>query len=184
MEVDELMDDDLFADLYGEDEPPKTTAPPPVKASKPASPVNTPAAVPPVAPQRNPEASYSQAQQLPEPAAPQVTAQKAIDPRAPPPSVNVHNASTKIENPYAAEDDADNYSGWDAAVATGGGAGGHSGQSGHGIHNNDGASCGYDGMGAAGYGDPQATGSPAIKEDGCVFKLHFFLGFQAFWRII
>ncbi|CAZ81888.1 unnamed protein product [Tuber melanosporum] len=171
MEADELMDDDLFADLYGEDEPPKTSLPAPVKVAKPASPVNTPAAAAPaVVPQRDPEASYSQAQQPQEPAAPQVTAQRAIDPRAPPPSVNVHNASTKIENPYAAEDDADNYSGWDAAAATGGaGAGGHSGQGGHGIHSNDGGSCGYDGMGAAGYGDPQATGSPAIKEDGKMF---------------
>ena len=130
--------------------------------------------------------SYPEAQQqLQEMAAPPAAVQKAIDPRAPPPSVNI--TPIKIENPYSAEDDADGYSGWDAAGATGasgntGGAGvlGGATAAGGGASQENG-SYGYDGMGAGGYGDPQATGSPAIKEDGCVSILHFSCFLFALW---
>lgn len=132
--------------------------------------------------------SYPEAQQqLQEMAAPPAAVQKAIDPRAPPPSVNI--TPIKIENPYSAEDDADGYSGWDAAGATGasgntGGAGvlGGATAAGGGASQENG-SYGYDGMGAGGYGDPQATGSPAIKEDGCVSILHFSCFLFALWAL-
>jgi len=181
MEADELMDDDLFADLYGEEEetPKGPTAEP---AKQQAAPVPHPAVVPP----QQHEVSYPEAQQqLQEMATTPAAVQKAIDPRAPPASVNI--TPIKIENPYSTEDDADGYSGWDAAAAAGasgntGGAGVVGGAAAGGANQENG-SYGFDGMGAGGYGDPQATGSPAIKEDGCVSILHFSCFLFALWAL-
>lgn len=97
-------------------------------------------------------------------------AQKAVDPRAPPPPqpTAVNQQPTKVENnPYALEEEVDNYTGWDAAVSgVDGGVGGND-NGGYGGY-------GYDASGGAGaYGDGNASGSPAIKEDGCVFILNF-----------
>jgi hypothetical protein len=177
---------------YGEEEEPsKASTTEPAKQQhqqqqqqqqqKQAAPVPYPADAPP----QPHEVSFPEAQpQLQELATPPVPVQKAIDPRAPPTSVNITHP-IKMENRYTGEDDADEYSGWDAAVAAGtaantAGTGGPGGVVGGGSGHENG-SYGYDGMGAAGYGDPQATGSPAIKEDGCVSILHFSCCLFALW---
>lgn len=160
------MADSPGSHSYGDDEPSKTTQ---AEQSKPTqAPVSTPAPVvaaaqsaAPITENNVPATSYAQ-EATPIP----TVAQKAVDPRAPPPSqpTPVNQQPVKIENPYAIEEEADTYSGWDAAM------GGSNG-------NDNGAygGYGYDGAGGAGgYGDGQVSGSPAIKEDGCVFILYFF----------
>lgn len=154
-------------DSYGDDEPSK---PRQTDEAKPA-PASAPALAPAVAaaPLSTPfkDNSIPTAAHIQETTLTPVVAQKAVDPRAPPqPAVN--QQPTKVENnPYAIEEEADNYTGWDAAVSgANGGAGGNDsgGYSGY----------GYDASGGAGaYGDGNASGSPAIKEDGCVFILNF-----------
>lgn len=129
----------------------------------PSAPAVAPAA-PPVSTKDNsvPTAAYTQ-EATPIPAA----AQKAVDPRAPPPPqpTVVNQQPTKVENnPYAIEEEADSYTGWGAAVSGANGGGNDNGYGGY----------GYDTSGGAGaYGDGNASGSPAIKEDGCVFILNF-----------
>lgn len=154
-------------DSYGDDEPSKPrqtdeAKPVPVPASAPALAVT---AAPPPAPFKDnnvPTAAHAQEATLTPTAA-----QKAVDPRAPPQPV-MNQQPTKVENnPYVIEEEADNYTGWDAAVsgANGGASGNDNG--GYGGY-------GYDASGGAGaYGDGNASGSPAIKEDGCVFMLNF-----------
>lgn len=151
---------------YGDDEPSKprqTDEAKPVLAPE-AAPVPAVAATPPSALFKDnnvPAAAHAQEATLTPTAA-----QKAVDPRAPPqPAVN--QQLTKLENnPYAIEEEADNYTGWDAAVSGANGAGGND-NGGYGGY-------GYDTSGGAGaYGDGNASGSPAIKEDGCVFILNF-----------
>lgn len=152
---------------YGDDEPSKPRQTDEVKpVSAPASaPALAVTATPPPAPFKDnnvPTAAHAQEATL----TPTV-AQKAVDPRAPPQPI-MNQQPTKVENnPYAIEEEADNYTGWDAAVsgANGGASGNDNG--GYGGY-------GYDASGGAGaYGDGNASGSPAIKEDGCVFMLNF-----------
>jgi hypothetical protein len=81
---------------------------------------------------------------------------KAVDPREPqPPSEVQISPETPTEEQYINQTNP--YNGWDAA---------NMGQA-----SNMNENQGYD-IGSGNYGD-QGTGSPAIKEDGCVFTLSF-----------
>jgi len=157
--TDEPVDDDLFADLYGDDEPPKSNPEPvkPTEASAPAAP-------------SIPEPSKPVAKVTPEVAAPLQAALKAVDPRVPPPSAAPPQQYQPPPQPQQEQihqvadsygyNGQDEYQGWEAAGA---------GQDMMNMNDNK----GYDPMGGInGYGDSQGTGSPAIKEDGCVFTLY------------
>lgn len=154
-------------DSYGDDEPSKPrqtdeAKPAPAPASTPTPAIAT--ALPSTSFKDNSVSATAHAQEA---TLTSTTTQKAIDPRAPPqPAVN--QQPIKVENnPYAIEEEADNYTGWDAAVSGANGGAGGNDNGGYGGY-------GYDASGGAGaYGDGNASGSPAIKEDGCVFILNF-----------
>jgi hypothetical protein len=93
---------------------------------------------------------------------------KAFDPRAPQPPTHPNNQleeePQQEEQQHFMTNQTTDYSGWDTSNMD-------QGQS-----VNDGQ--GYDHMGMNGYGD-QGAGTPAIKEDGCVFTISFLSG----WRL-
>ncbi|KAI5815071.1 hypothetical protein BZA77DRAFT_88605 [Pyronema omphalodes] len=145
---DDQHDDDLFADLYGDE--PVDAAPVAVKKEPTPVTVTTTTQAPAAAPA--PPVSVAQTVQ-PVAAAP---IQKAVDPRAPPQQVVQEEPQQQYNEEYSQND----YSGWDAS------------NMGHEQGHNEGQ--GYDQMGMNGYND-QGAGSPAIKEDGYVFTMNFLL---------
>ncbi|TGZ85621.1 hypothetical protein EX30DRAFT_28908 [Ascodesmis nigricans] len=135
--------DDLFADLYGEDEPRKTEQPKPTPA--PASTAPQPAPL-----EKKPEPLVPQAQSA---------VQKAVDPRQ-------SQGQTALAAPE--EPNYDDHTETQAQYSWGAPT--------QGAPNNQNRG-GYEetshGEGNNGYsGGDHGTGSPAIKEDGCVFTLH------------
>lgn len=158
-----------YHNSYGDDEPSKTGQPEQAKPAPTSTPAPAPAvaAAPPTAPSN--ENNVSTISYTQEAASVPAVAQKAVDPRAPPPPqpAAISQQTTKIGDPYAIEEEAETYTGWDAAVSGANGGAGGNDNGGYGGY-------GYDGSGSAGaYGDGHASGSPAIKEDGCVFILYF-----------
>lgn len=152
-------------DSYGDDEPSKPRQTDEAKLAPTPVPAPAIATALPSAPFK--DNSVSAVAHAQEATLSSTVSQKAIDPRAPPqPAVN--QQPVKVENnPYAIEEEADNYTGWDAAVSGANGGAGGNDNGGYGGY-------GYDASGGAGaYGDGNASGSPAIKEDGCVFILNF-----------
>lgn len=146
----------MLVSRYGDEEPPKAKdAAAKQDSSNPPSAALT-------APPANYPAQTSQASQEPQAT---VTAQKAVDPRAPPPAATATPPVAKQEpatdDPYGFQG-VDDFKPWDAATA------------GHDTSMSDNKV--YDAIGRTnGSGDAQGTGSPAIKEDGCVFAIRFLI---------
>jgi len=189
---DEQHDDDLFADLYGDDEPKSAPEPPKaapavvaaVAPTKQAAPnvavpnVAVPnAAVPNVAVPNvaAPEPSLS-VSAMTNNSVPTAAPPKAVDPRAPQPPTEIQTDETFEDDQQYDQSHA--YSGWDASnmAPQQQQEQQQNQQQGHGGGESQGQG-GYDHQpGSNSYGDHGNTGSPAIKEDGCVFAISFLPG--------
>ncbi|KAA8894031.1 hypothetical protein FN846DRAFT_913367 [Sphaerosporella brunnea] len=137
---DEQHDDDLFADLYGDDESPKSSP----SLTNPTQTETTPIAIQSKDAGAHPAPVASDTRT----SAPTLTPAKAIDPRAPqsPTETQVPEAQQpeELHRPHHTQD----FGGWDAANMS----------QGHGGNDND-------HMASNAFLD-QSAGSPAIKEDG------------------
>ncbi|KAI5776640.1 hypothetical protein EDC01DRAFT_636623 [Geopyxis carbonaria] len=153
---EDRVDDDLFADLYGDDEPAQRDDKPKKVVAESSVSIS--------GEERVPAPALSGAPAIPAQPAPIIHAQpaKAIDPRQPQLPIQTVQSppqEKQIENQYVSSQ-GNEYNGWDAS---------HMGQNMNENHS-------YDNMGGInGYGD-HGSGSPAIKEDGCVFAMNFLSG--------
>jgi len=107
--------------------------------------------------------------------APAAAPPKAVDPRAPQPPTEIQTDETFEDDQQYDQSHA--YSGWDASNMTPQQQQEQQqNQQGHGGGESQGQG-GYDHQpGSNSYGDHGNTGSPAIKEDGCVFAISFLPG--------
>ncbi|KAF8422676.1 hypothetical protein EV426DRAFT_604999 [Tirmania nivea] len=162
MEADEMMDDDLFADLYGDEEPKKQVSNA-TELSVAANGMATTSAKP-----TAPSASSVSAVKVSEKASDLRSASGAPTTAAPQ-TQQAHTSSN--ENNGQDIVDEDNYQGWDSQQNKGDTSnGGNNDYQGYGGYEQEGDGYGdYSGGGNGNMVD--VGGSTAIKEDGCVYNL-------------
>ncbi|KAF8459383.1 hypothetical protein BGX38DRAFT_5847 [Terfezia claveryi] len=159
MEADEMMDDDLFADLYGDEEPKKQVSNT-TKLSAAANGTATTSAQP-TAPSVSIASSIKRSEKASDLRSTSGVPTTAA-PQAHTPS-NENNGQDKV--------DEDSYQGWDSQQNKGDASnGGNNDYQGYGGYEQEGDGYGdYSGGGSGNMVD--VGGSTAIKEDGCVYNL-------------